>query len=108
LEAMRRKRARGEDVDLVEMQVKENQLRQQEESSKVRLEVLEERLTRETAQRVREANNNTRLEIQRTQSWYKGISVGIPWIPLALIGMGVFAYRRLREREGISKSRLRT
>lgn len=105
--SMERKKQRGEDVDELELIAKRRLLELQQESIEKRLETVETRSLRERDAKIREANNETRLEIQRTQSWYKGIAVGIPWIPLALIGMGVFAYRRLREREGISKSRLR-
>ncbi|MCA9105532.1 MAG: Gldg family protein [Pirellulaceae bacterium] len=105
--ALERKRERGEDVDRVELQVKQNLLTQLRAVADQRLSRLQENLRREMQQKVREENNATRLRIQNTQSWYKSIAVGVPWIPLALIGMGVFAYRRLREREGLSKTRLR-
>lgn len=105
--ALERKVDRGEDVDRVELQIKQNLLGQLKEIADQRLARLQEKLVREMQQNVRAENNATRLRIQNTQSWYKSIAVGVPWIPLALIGMGVFAYRRLREREGLSKSRLK-
>lgn len=105
--ALQRKLDRGEDVDRVELQIKRNLLQQLTAIADQRLARLQDKLVREMQQNVRNENNATRMRIQNTQSWYKGIAVGVPWIPLALIGMGVFAYRRLREREGLSKNRLR-
>ena len=47
------------------------------------------------------------LKISNLQTSYKLWAVAIPPLLPMLVGLVVFVYRRLREREGISKSRLR-
>ena len=46
-------------------------------------------------------------EILKIQNWYKFWAVFIPPIPPLLVGLIVFVHRRLREREGVTKARLR-
>jgi ABC-2 type transport system permease protein len=41
------------------------------------------------------------------QDWYKTAAVLLPPIPPLLVGLYVFFNRRAREREGVSKARLR-
>jgi ABC-2 type transport system permease protein len=49
----------------------------------------------------------TDLEILKTKNQYKVLAVTLPPIPPLLIGFLVFVRRRLREREGIARSRMR-
>lgn len=53
----------------------------------------------------REIDLKAELQIQEAQRNYKLAAVIIPPIPPLLVGLFVFARRRLREREGISKAR---
>lgn len=51
---------------------------------------------------------NAEIQIQKIQGRYKVLAVLLPPIPPLILGLIVFTRRRLREREGISKARLRT
>lgn len=64
---------------------------------------LQKQRDRETTRIDRDLN----LKISRVQDWYKLWAVVLPPIPPLLVGLGVFFNRRSREREGVSKSRLR-
>ena len=57
--------------------------------------------------RIEEARRQTDLRILEIQNFYKFLAVALPPIPPLLVGLVVFVSRRLREREGIAKSRLR-
>jgi ABC-2 type transport system permease protein len=46
-------------------------------------------------------------EVQQIQNRFKGWALALPPIPPLLLGLVVFARRRLMEREGISKTRMR-
>jgi ABC-2 type transport system permease protein len=72
-----------------------------------RLAITRERLEREREREIDRIRRDVDLEIQRIQFKYKFYAVAIPWIPPFLVGLVVFVRRRLREREGIEKSRLR-
>lgn len=85
---------------LTEYQMKEAQLAR-------KLEVEDEKLKRERDRNIREARRNTDDAIRKTQNLYKTLAVFIPAIPPLIVGVIVWVSRRLREREGISKTRLR-
>lgn len=85
---------------LTEYQMKEAQLAR-------KLEVEDEKLKRERDRNIREARRNTDDAIRKTQNLYKTLAVFIPAIPPLIVGVVVWVSRRLREREGISKTRLR-
>jgi len=85
---------------LTEYQMKEAQLAR-------KLEVEDEKLRRERDRNIREARRNTDDAIRTTQNNYKSLAVFLPAIPPLIVGIVVWASRRLREREGISKTRLR-
>jgi ABC-2 type transport system permease protein len=46
-------------------------------------------------------------EIRGIQFWCKFWAVVLPLIPPLLVGLVVFVQRRLREREGVAKARMR-
>ena len=50
---------------------------------------------------------NLQLEIRSIQRTIKLLAVIVPPIPPAIVGLIVFAVRRMREREGVAKTRLR-
>ena len=85
---------------ITEYQMKEAQLAR-------KLEVEDEKLKRERDRNIREARRNTDDAIRKTQNYYKTLAVFIPAIPPLIVGVIVWVSRRLREREGISKTRLR-
>ena len=105
--AMEDKKRRGEDIDELELSAKRDLLKQEEENINKRLETKQTQLIRKRDEVIREARRENDLVVQKTQDWYKWVAVLVPPIPLIVIGMGVFAYRRLREREGVSKNRLK-
>ena len=58
-------------------------------------------------EKIRKIQLDAELEVQRIQRNYKLAAVVIPPIPPLVVGLAVFAVRRLREREGIAKARLK-
>ena len=105
--AMEDKKRRGDEIDELELIAKRDLLKQEEDNIQKRLETKQKQLVRSRDEAIRESRRLTDLTVQKTQDWYKWIAVLVPPIPLIVIGMGVFAYRRLREREGVSKNRLK-
>ena len=72
-----------------------------------KFQVEKERLQRTRDQGIREARRQADDEISKIQNRYKLLAVFVPPIPPLLVGIVVLVSRRLREREGISKTRLR-
>jgi len=72
-----------------------------------KLEVQRERLQRQRDDNIDRIQRKVDLEVAQIKNWYKFLAVALPPIPPLLVGLIVFARRRLREREGIAKSRLR-
>ena len=62
---------------------------------------------RERDRNVREIQRKADQEVTKIQNQVKSAAVALPCIPPLIIGVIVFASRRLRERENISKSRLK-
>ncbi|MBL8854281.1 MAG: Gldg family protein, partial [Planctomycetaceae bacterium] len=107
IEDLQKRRTQGENVAAqLEQLIGTYQQRQQEENQRLQQELTvqnnrlqdEERLIR------REAEN----AIQKIQRGYKVMAVLLPPIPPLILGLIVFTRRRLREREGVSKARLRS
>ena len=100
-ERLRKEDAKIEPADVarrVEIALRDGQRR-----VKARKEELEETYR----QQIDEINNKLDAKIQKLQGWYMLWAVVLPPIaPLMLAGF-VFMARRAREREGVSKSRLR-
>ncbi|MCA9142893.1 MAG: Gldg family protein [Planctomycetales bacterium] len=108
LEEMQKKQREGGDVssaDLLAL-MQAAQIKEQELSQK--LDVKREQMQRERDDRIEEARRQTDLKILEIQNFYKFLAVALPPIPPLLVGLIVFVSRRLREREGIAKSRLRS
>jgi ABC-2 type transport system permease protein len=72
-----------------------------------RLDVTREQLTRDRDEGIEKIRRETDLEIAKIQRSIKLWAVFLPPIPPLLVGLVVFVRRRLREREGIAKSRLK-
>ena len=85
-------------MQMVEMARETGQRRLQADTDR-----LQKQRDRETTRIERELN----LKISRVQDWYKMWAVLLPPIPPLLVGLGVYFNRRAREREGVSKARLR-
>jgi len=72
-----------------------------------KFQVEKERLERTRDQGIREARRQSDDSIGKIQNYYKLLAVFVPPIPPLLVGIIVMVSRRLRERDGISKTRLR-
>lgn len=67
-----------------------------------------EQLKQETDQKINRIETDLTLEIRRLERWYKMWAVLLPPIPPLVLAIGVFLTRRIREREGVVRSRLRS
>ncbi|MGE0758208.1 MAG: Gldg family protein [Pirellulaceae bacterium] len=107
VDELKKKQRGGEVVDMNElvaqMQLAEMQRTRLDQEDTVAKEALE----RDRTAKVEQIRRETDLKIQKIQNWYKFVAVIIPPIPPLLVGLVVFVRRRLREREGVSKARLR-
>jgi ABC-2 type transport system permease protein len=72
-----------------------------------KLEVTREQLKRERDEQIERQRRETDLKILAIKNEYKFWAVALPPIPPLLVALVVFVRRRLREREGIAKSRMR-
>ncbi len=104
---LQKKQSEGEEINEAELREKIQRLSEQQEVLRRRLAIKKQRLEREREREIKSIQRDVDLEIQKTQFMYKFWAVAIPWIPPFLVGLVVFVRRRLREREGIEKSRLR-
>ena len=62
---------------------------------------------RERERNVQRIQRKADQKVTTIQNQVKALAVALPCIPPLIVGVVVFASRRLRERENISKSRLR-
>jgi len=67
----------------------------------------EQRLARELQEELRRIQRELELNRAKIQNEYKFWAVVLPPFPPLLVALAVFARRRLRERDGVSKARLR-
>ena len=66
-----------------------------------------EQSRREAQQKIDEANRELTSAVRGVQDDYKLWSVILPPVPPLLVAFFVFFHRRTKEREGVSKARLR-
>ena len=71
------------------------------------MEAKKESLRKQAQQQIDMANVNYNSAVSRVQNTYKLWSVILPPIPPLLVAFFVFFNRRTKEREGVSKARLR-
>ncbi|MCE3016129.1 MAG: Gldg family protein [Pirellula sp.] len=90
--------------DLQQLQI-EAAMRQQNTAKRFKVE--KDRLQRERDTGIRNARREADEAIAKIQNYYKLLAVFVPPIPPLLVGIIVMVSRRLREREGISKNRLK-
>ena len=107
IDKLQEKARKGEQLDF-------NRLRGLQEQfviERERLNKKAERTKKDLEQRMNRDRNKIELdnekEIQKIQNWFKAWALLLPPIPPLLLGLVVFARRRVREREGISKARMR-
>jgi len=72
-----------------------------------RLEANAKRLEQEKDRKINEIETRLNMENRQLQDWYKMWAVVLPPIPPLLVAVFVFFTRRAREKEGVSRSRLR-
>jgi ABC-2 type transport system permease protein len=66
-----------------------------------------ERLKRKKEEDSNKIKTDLNLQVSRIRNWYKLWAVLIPPILPLVVGIGVFVFRRMQEREGVSRTRLR-
>ncbi len=93
--------------DLQALQDLQFQLTAAAQNAQKKFNIEKEKLQRERDAGIRNAKNDAKNAIRKIQDFYKWIAVAIPPIPPLLVGIIVMVSRRLREREGISKNRLK-
>ncbi len=94
-------------IRLVDVQKAAQDLAEVTERLNQKLNVERERLQRKRDDQIELIRREIDLDILKTKNQYKVLAVTIPPIPPLLIGLIVFVRRRLREREGIARSRMR-
>ena len=100
-----RKRDAGEAYDAVRMKARKNLLESERRAQAEKFKTQIEELENDRREKKRRIDLKAELEIQEIQRKFKLAAVLLPPIPPLLVGLIVFTRRRLREREGISKSR---
>ncbi|EMI56046.1 ABC transporter permease [Rhodopirellula sallentina SM41] len=78
-----------------------------QENQQRMLAVRRERMERERDQKIRDVRREADQDVTAIQNQVKTLAVALPCFPPLIVGIMVFASRRLRERENISKSRLK-
>jgi ABC-2 type transport system permease protein len=108
LDDLQKKQQQGEEVDPARIQAAAVQLAMRQRVAERTAEVTKERLKRERDQELAEIERQRDQELQQIQNDYKLQATVFPPILPLLVGLAVWARRRIREREGVSRSRLRT
>ncbi len=78
-----------------------------QETGQRRLLAKTDELKRQKDDNIEQAERKAQLEITDIQNRYKFLAVSLPPIPPLVVGLIVFFNRRAREREGVSRNRLR-
>ena len=99
--------AEGKQVDPGEMTGKLQALALAQEAANRKAQVVKERLKTERDKDLEATQRVRDQQIQSKQNEYKIWATLIPPIPPLLVGLIVWIQRRLREREGISRERMK-
>jgi ABC-2 type transport system permease protein len=94
-------------VSQAALQEKVMQFQIKQESLQRLVDVKKQSTERELERNTREIQRQADQRVTAIQNQVKAFAVALPCIPPLIIGVVVFASRRLRERENISKSRLK-
>ncbi len=92
---------------MTELNKAQQRLELRQADAQKRFEIRQKRLQRELEVKVNAIRRDMDLKILKIQNQYKVWAVVIPPIPPLMVALVVFVWRRLREREGVSKERLR-
>jgi ABC-2 type transport system permease protein len=101
------KQARGEPISLEELQRLQQNVKDRETAIDRDIKIKQAALTRRRENDNAKARRDYDQRIKAIQSQYKFWAVVLPPIPPIIVAIAVFAQRRLREREGISRARLK-
>ncbi|MCH2130728.1 MAG: Gldg family protein [Pirellulaceae bacterium] len=101
-ERQREQGASSKDIEAAEIRLA---IRRQTEQR--RLDTRVQKSKNERDQKLKEIDRQLELKTQKVQNTFKVWAAVLPPLPPLLIGFIVFVYRRLREREGVSRERLR-
>lgn len=104
---LKKKYEAGEAVDVGELGGLEERRKIIVETEQRKVAVKKEKLQQERDRTTERIRRNTEQRILKAQNNYKFWAAFLPPLPPLLVGLVVFLARRLREREGISKTRLR-
>ena len=94
-------------VSRAELQAKIQRFQTQQELEQRKLDVKRTKLERDRELNIRDIQRDADDRVVKIQNQVKAAAVALPCIPPLVVGVIVFAARRLRERENISKSRLK-
>ncbi|KAA1262365.1 ABC-type uncharacterized transport system [Rubripirellula obstinata] len=94
-------------VSRAELQAKLQRFQTQQELEQRKLDVKRTKLERDRELNIRDIQREADDRVTKIQNQVKAAAVVLPCIPPLVVGVIVFAARRLRERENISKSRLK-
>jgi len=104
---LQRKQNAGEQVDPAKIQAAAMQLAMSQRSAERSAEVGKQRLGRERDMELAKIDRERDRQIQQVQNEYKLMATVLPPILPLLVGLVVWAQRRIREREGVSRTRMR-
>jgi ABC-2 type transport system permease protein len=107
LEKLKARQERGEEVDYNRLRAIMEELEIQTRVQTQISENTKRSLEQETERKIEKIQLANELQIYRIQNWFKAWAILLPPIPPLLLGLVVFARRRILEREGISKTRMR-
>ena len=105
VEDLRKKQQEGVEVDFNEFKDRVNSLQVREQIENQKEAVYKERLDLERRRDIRRIEQEKDRQVSKIQNQFKFWALALPPIPPILLGVVVFVWRRLREREGISKAR---
>lgn len=101
LDDLRKKSKELDEITLAQM------VAMKQEAGSRRLQTKISQLKKDYDKQVTASDRELNIEINREQNRIKWWAVVLPPIPPLLVGLGVYFNRRAREREGVSKARLR-
>ncbi len=106
VEKLQKQSANGQ-VPRAELQAKLQRFQTLQELEQRKLDVKRTKTERDRELKIREIEREAAEAVTTIQNKVKAAAVALPCIPPLVVGVIVFASRRLRERENISKSRLK-
>ncbi len=104
---LQQKQNRGEEVDPAKIQASAMQLAMKQRTAERAAEVEKARLARSRDQELAQIERERDQQIQQIQNEFKWRATALPPLMPLLVGLVVWARLRIREREGVSKNRMR-